>query len=135
MVKVGLVLGIGVDIVKKSRFEHLLKDKSSSFAARLGKRILHPKHEHPRFQTMKPERQVEYMTGAWAAKEALFKTLNPTEQSVFNFNDWYRYHDSQGKPFVWNDDLEMSDEKFHLSISHDGSFVIATVLRQKTYNL
>lgn len=135
MPKVGTVLGIGVDIVNSVRFERLLTAKSSSFGTRLSKRILHPEHELPLFQQMHSQRQVQYLTGSWAAKEALFKTLDLNSQKEFNFNQWYRFHDSNGKPFIWNDRYKLSDEEFHLSISHDDSLVIATVLRQKVYQI
>ncbi|KAG5421138.1 hypothetical protein I9W82_000228 [Candida metapsilosis] len=133
--KAGLVVGIGVDIIKTSRFEKLLKAKTSSFAERLCKRILHPRHELPRFKEMGGERQVQFLAGSWAAKEALFKTLQQEEQDQFNFNEWYRFNNSTGKPFIWNDKFDPKSEEFHLSISHDDSLVIATVLRQKIYNL
>lgn len=133
--KVGLVVGIGIDVMKASRFEKLLRAKTSSFAERLCKRILHPTHELPRFKEMNAERQVQFLTGSWAAKEALFKTLQQSEQNEFNFNEWYRCNDATGKPFIWNDKYDANNVEFHLSISHDDSLVIATVLRQKVYNL
>ncbi|KAI5968772.1 hypothetical protein CANMA_002208 [Candida margitis] len=132
--KVGLVVGIGIDIIKASRFENLLETKTSSFAERLCKRILHPTKELPRFKEMSPQRRVQFLTGSWAAKEALFKTLQVHEQGEFNFNEWYRFNDTNGKPFIWNDKYNSNDEEFHLSISHDDSIVIATVLRQKIYD-
>ena len=84
---------------------------------------------------MHSQRQAQYLTGSWAAKEALFKTLDLNSQKEFNFNQWYRFHDSNRKPFIWNDRYKLSDEEFHLSISHDDSLVIATVLRQKVYQI
>jgi len=129
--KVGLVVGIGIDVIKASRFEKLLKAKTSSFAERLCKRILHPTKELPRFHKMNTDRQVQFLTGSWAAKEALFKTLQQDEQNEFNFNEWYRFNDETGKPFIWNDKYDPNCEEFHLSISHDDSLVVATVLRQR----
>ncbi|RCK63303.1 Holo-[acyl-carrier-protein] synthase [Candida viswanathii] len=131
MSKLGITLGLGVDLIKSSRFERLLTAKTTSFSQRLSKRILHPTHELPRFDSMTPQRQVQFLTGSWAAKEAVFKTLDIADQEKFNFNEWYRYHDSKGKPFIWNDGYAAPDEEFHLSISHDDSLVIATVLRQR----
>ncbi|KAI5955491.1 hypothetical protein KGF57_003623 [Candida theae] len=133
--KAGLVVAIGVDIIKTSRFEKLLRTKTTSFAERLSKRILHHTHELPKFNEMDAGRQVQFMAGSWAAKEALFKTLHQEEQDVFNFNEWYRYNNSSGKPFISNDKYDYNNEEFHLSISHDDSLVIATVLRQKLYSL
>lgn len=131
MTKSGIVLGIGVDIIKSSRFERLLTTRTTSFSQRLSKRILHPKYELPRFESMTPQRQVQFLTGSWAAKEAVFKTLDVEYQEKFNFNEWYRHHDSKGKPFIWNDNYKLPSEEFHLSISHDDSLIIATVLRQR----
>ncbi|KAI5950808.1 hypothetical protein KGF54_003882 [Candida jiufengensis] len=135
MRKVGITLGIGIDIINSLRFSKLLTTKSSTFTSRLCDRILNPIHEIPKFKTLTSERQVQYITGSWAAKEALFKTLGPEDQKQFNFNQWYRYHDSYGKPFIWSDSYDGKDEEFHLSISHDESLIVATVLRQKTYKI
>ncbi|EMG49578.1 acpS Holo-[acyl-carrier-protein] synthase [Candida maltosa Xu316] len=131
MTKSGLILGIGVDIIKSSRFERLLTSKSTTFASRLSKRILHPVHELPKFESMNAQRQVQYLTGSWASKEAVFKTLDIELQKKFIFNEWYRSHDSNGKPFIKCDEYPLANEEFLLSISHDDSLVIATVLRQK----
>lgn len=134
MVKVGITLGIGVDIVKRSRFKRLLS-KNPAFSVRLTQRILHPIHEAHRFKNMNNERQVQYIAGSWAAKEAVFKTLTPNEQEQFNFNDWYRYHDNNGKPFIWNDNFKVENDEFHLSVSHDEDYIVATVLRQRLFDI
>ncbi|EER32987.1 conserved hypothetical protein [Candida tropicalis MYA-3404] len=135
MKKLGITLGLGVDIINSSRFQRLLTSKTTSFSQRLSKRILHPKHELPRFESMTNSRQVQFLTGSWAAKEAVFKTLDIEDQKKFSFNQWYRYHDPNGKPFIWNDNYGLRDEEFHLSISHDDSLIIATVLRQRVIDL
>ncbi|KAI5963514.1 uncharacterized protein KGF55_002394 [Candida pseudojiufengensis] len=135
MKKIGITLGIGIDVINSSRFQKLLQTKSSTFTSRLCDRILHPIHEIPKFKSFTTERQIQYITGAWASKEALFKTLGPEDQKNYNFNQWYRYHDSYNKPFIWSDHYNVEDEEFHLSLSHDDTLVIATVLRQKVYKI
>ncbi|CAH2354053.1 putative holo-[acyl-carrier-protein] synthase [[Candida] railenensis] len=134
------VLGIGVDIVKISRFNSLLaKDggkNGKTGTSRFIRRVLHPK-ELMEFEELRQndsiEPRVRYVAGSWAAKEAIFKTLDPKDQKIFQFKDWYRYKDSFGKPHIWNDDYN-EREQFLLSISHDGDTLIANVLRQVSAN-
>ncbi|EGW31015.1 uncharacterized protein SPAPADRAFT_141867 [Spathaspora passalidarum NRRL Y-27907] len=134
MNKYGLVLGIGADILQSTRIARLLT-KSPSFVSKFSKRILHPTYEYPKLEKLAQSQQVQYLSGAWCAKEAVFKTLDLPDQKQFEFKSWYRYYDSNGKPYIKNDMYKHSDEEFHLSISHDDSIVMATVLRQKIINV
>ncbi|CAI5757286.1 unnamed protein product [Candida verbasci] len=129
--KLSYTIGIGIDIINITRFERLL-EKGGTFTNRLSKRILHP-NELLKFNKLNGKRKIEFITGSWASKEALFKTLDIEDQKQFNFNQWYRSYNNHGKPFIWND-AYFKNEEFHLSLSHDSSFIIATVLRQKIYN-
>lgn len=130
------VLGIGVDIVKISRFNLILTKNGGvnggTVSDRFIRRVLHPKElvEYEKLrQNDSIEPHVRYVAGSWAAKEAIFKTLDPRDQKIFQFKDWYRYKDQYGKPQIWSDDYSRK-EQFLLSISHDGDSLIANVLRQ-----
>lgn len=140
MGKVGVVLGIGVDLLKTSRFQQLLlkheKQVNSDFAKRLSQRILHPKRELPSFEEAAEandlRRCILILSGSWAAKEAVFKSLDVEDQSEFQFKDWYRFYNGRGKPYIQNDDYQLKnpDEEFLLSISHDVDLLVAYVTRQ-----
>lgn len=118
------VLGIGVDVVRVSRILRLLENTKKG---RFIQRVLHPS-EVKNFHNHDNETVARYVAGCWAAKEAVFKTLDPKDQKKFQFKRWYRYSEA-GRPYIGFDE-KMADE-FLLSISHDGDILVATVLRQK----
>lgn len=121
--KIPTVVAIGVDICRVSRFERLLA-KGDPFVTKLSHRIL-----HQREQGLTTPKQ---FAGAWAVKEAVFKTLTRDEQLAFRFNEWYRFYLEGGKPGVAGDGV---DDTFMVSISHDGDYLVATVLRQKMIDI
>lgn len=120
--KVPVVVGLGVDVTRILRFARLLKRPD---AARFVRRVLHPAECHHLAQINKSHHP-RYVAGCWAAKEALFKTLEPENQKVFAFRDWHR-RTEDGKPEIVGD----HPDQFLLSISHDDDMLVATVLRQK----
>lgn len=125
------IRGIGVDLVQISRFRAILgkHGMDSTYSRRFVRRVLHPK-ELSRFAALAVElldHSVRYVAGSWAAKEAVFKTLDPPEQARFQFKDWYRTSNAR-KPGIERD--PSSHDQFLLSISHDGGMLVATVLRQ-----
>jgi len=119
-----VVLAIGVDIVRISRISRLL-DKSK---LRFLQRVLHPS-EIEVYSKLHGNRKAQYVAGSWAAKEAVFKTLDQSAQRSFQFRNWYRFSQEK-RPFIGVDGWDKSEE-FHLSISHDEDMLIATVLRQR----
>lgn len=150
------VIGIGVDIINVQRFKHLVQKHGvhSSYVNRLALRILNHKHEYPKFQKLQSvvnqqhtsdntntvavavDKCAHVFAGSWAAKEALFKTLDVSQQKQFEFKNWYKTNDSNGKPSIsWDVESGMNIEPkcniFMLTISHDKDLLIATVLRQR----
>lgn len=140
--KLGITLGIGVDIIKTNRFKELLLSKgklNSRFTSRISSRILHPEFELPKFNEFKDNNKlnecISLISGSWASKEAVYKTLDDEYQRQFQFKNWYRYYNEQGKPFIRSDFYKKKNEEFQLSVSHDDGLLVATVLRQKIYEL
>lgn len=129
--KIPYTVAIGVDITKISRFLAISNKNPSNFG-RFTKRVFHPK-EIQRLESLTPADSAAYMAGCWAAKEALFKTLDSDEQKKFEFKNWYRFSDDK-KPYLGSDKYH-KEEEFLLSISHDTGVLIATVLRQKYHLL
>lgn len=120
--KIPVVVGLGVDVTHILRFSRLLGRPN---AARFIRRILHPT-ECARLSSLHESLRPRYVAGCWAAKEALFKTLDAKKQREFTFKQWRRQTED-GKPVISGD----HPDQFLLSISHDGDVLVATVLRQK----
>ena len=118
-----MVKAIGVDMVKILRITRILQ---GTHRDRFLNKVLHKK-ELESLARSKPERVLQFVAGSWAAKEAVFKTLDRKDQLRFQFRDWYRYN-IEGKPNISRVD-SFSNDRFLLSISHDGDHLIATVLR------
>lgn len=140
--KLGITLGIGVDIIKTNRFKELLLSKgklNSRFTSRISSRILHPEFELPKFNEFKDNNKlnecISLISGSWASKEAVYKTLDDEYQRQFQFKNWYKYYNEQGKPFIRSDFYKKENEEFQLSVSHDDGLLVATVLRQEIYEL
>lgn len=109
------------------RFSRLLA-KGKPFSDRLCQRILHPR-ELAKFRDLRSEAAARYLAGSWAAKEAVFKTLDESDQKTFEFNKWYKYSVGK-KPSIGTDGAK---DVFLLSVSHDNDMLIATVLRQASF--
>lgn len=101
-----MIKGIGVDIVELKRIKYKIASK-----------VLSSKEKEV-FDSFKDDkRKKEYLAGRFAAKEALFKATNES----FDFKDISVLNDKSGKPLI-------SYKNAHVSISHDGDYVIAFVV-------
>lgn len=130
MVRLTNTLGIGIDIVKTQRFRTIL-EKDSRYIERFAHRVLHPDEELPLFnKTVDIEQRTRILAGSWAIKEAVYKTLDPSDQRNFQFKEWYRYYNDRGRPFVTGNSAPKNEE-FLISISHELDVLVATVLRQE----
>lgn len=128
-----MILGIGHDLAHVPRFLHLLTTRRPARIARLAQRILHPQHELGRFKAAPtPAAAALYLATAWACKEAVFKALAPGEQPQCRFNEWYKGKEQHGGPRVVPP-VEYRDrnegERIMVSVSHDGEYVSAFVVR------
>lgn len=104
-----MIKGIGVDISLIRRF----LSKEEKFV----KKILSEK-EFFQYSELNDLRKVEYLAGRFCAKEAYYKASK---------NKSLGYHDVE----ILNDKelgLVISDNKAHVSISHDGNYVAAFII-------
>ncbi|WP_025640237.1 NAD(P)H-hydrate dehydratase [Schnuerera ultunensis] len=121
-----MILGNGVDIVKVSRIENLLKNKKDGF---LHKVFTQNEIEYIKNTGCNPQT----ISGIFAAKEALSKLLG-TGIGKVNWKDMEVFHDERGKPYVklYNEGLNISQnlgiENIELSISHEKEYAIAFVI-------
>jgi len=116
----GMLIGVGTDIVEINRIKKLL-NKFPGFPSK----ILNPEEFRP-FMTP------EYLAGRWAAKEAVVKAMGVGIGNQCTFKDILILNDELGRPIVSlrgkADQLATSLAhgvySIHLSISHD-SYVVA----------
>ena len=125
------ILGIGVDIVDKSRINVALKKKL--FIKRVFNLI--EISEAKKFND-----KLSYYTNRFAAKEALAKSLGTGFRDNFNFKDIAIVNNKLGKPsFILNNKIKSILKKqfnstsvnFFLSISDEKKYSIAYVILQK----
>jgi NAD(P)H-hydrate epimerase len=123
-----MIVGSGIDIVKISRIEELLREKKDSFMNRVftHKEVLYINNRNNNPQTV---------SGMFAAKEAVSKFLG-TGIGKLSWKDIEVNHDEKGKPYV---DLhnkgyeiyhELGIDKIHLSISHEKDYAIAFAIAE-----
>lgn len=101
-------MNIGIDIVKISRFEN----KDIHFI----KRVLTEK-ELLIYNNLLEEKKTQYLASRWASKEAIYKANHDEHYLSYSI-----LNKENGEPYV--DD----HEEIKISISHDGEYVIASIL-------
>lgn len=123
-----MILGSGIDIVKISRIEELLREKKDSFINRI---FTHKEVEYINNKNSNPQT----VSGMFAAKEAVSKLLG-TGIGKISWKDIEVNHDEKGKPYV---DLhnrgyeiyhELGIDKIYLSISHEKDYAIAFAIAE-----
>lgn len=145
-----MIVGTGIDIVELERIKAILERNP-----RFQDRIL-TEYERDTFNQLKGQRQIEFLAGRFAAKEALAKALGTGIGKHLSFQDIEIRNEPSGKPyfsklkFIRNDSSNKpyfsklnfispapSEKPFfaktdikqvHLSISHSKQFVIAQVI-------
>ncbi|ADE19549.1 4'-phosphopantetheinyl transferase superfamily protein [Mycoplasma crocodyli] len=98
---------VGIDLVKVSRFNN----KTDEFV----KKILSD-YEQKIFKEVHPDKKPLFLARAWALKEAIFKADN--SQADFS------------KIVVYKKDNKWCSNGFELSISHEGSLLIAIAIKK-----
>ncbi|GAE28893.1 holo-ACP synthase [Alkalihalobacillus hemicellulosilyticus] len=114
-----MIKGIGIDIVEIERIEQIVNRKSK-FATK----ILTEK-EHELYQTLKDKRQLEFLAGRFAAKEAFVKAVGTGISKQYSWHDITIMREESGKPVM---EVKGVEGHLHLSISHSRSYAIAQVI-------
>ncbi len=102
-------MNIGCDIVENKR----LKNKNQRFIE-----LVLTKNEQKEYK----EKGLSYLTGRFAAKEAIMKCLNNTKE--LTYHDIEILNNKNGKPITNIKNIE-------LSISHEKNYTIAVALKTK----
>ncbi|KZO00411.1 holo-ACP synthase [Pseudobacillus badius] len=113
-----MIQGIGMDIVEISRIQKLI-ERQPKFI----ERIL-TKNEQLVFHSRSGRRQVEYLSGRFAAKEAFAKAMGSGIGGQLSFQDIETASDSNGKPCV----TAPFSAGVHLSITHSKDYAAAQVV-------
>ncbi len=109
---------VGIDIVENARVRRFIA--SEAFV----KKVLSPQ-EKERFDSFSDERKVQFLSGRFAAKEAIIKCLSYEE--VPNMADLDIINDEKGRPVISYKDYDIV-----VSISHEKNYSTAiAVLREE----
>ena len=87
-----------------------------------------PRKEWERFESLSGNRQMSYLAGRWAGKEAFSKAWG-TGIGAVGFKDIEILTNDKGAPVVTQSPFEGN---VFISISHSGDFVQASVILEKT---
>ncbi len=118
-----MIKGIGTDIVELSR----LKRKDERFI----NRVLSDLEKEVYDQMTDETRQLTYLGGRFAAKEALSKAISHGTGNI-NFKDFVILNDSYGKPYLKKGPEICDDMVVHISLSHTDKYALAYVILEIT---
>jgi len=114
-----MIKGIGLDVTEIERIKaaHILTPKFKA-------RIL-TANELDRFTKMKETRQLEFLAGRFAAKEAFAKAMGTGIGKHCSFHDIEVISNEDGKPVLYFKGREVNG---HVSITHTKQFAAAQVI-------
>lgn len=120
-----MIIGIGTDIVKLARLKTAL--------TRSGEAFLHRVYTAAELDEAKD--RLEYLGGRWAAKEAAAKALGCGIGAECSFTDIEVSDAPSGAPSiscrasaVARMEMVYRDLRWHVSISHEREYAVATVI-------
>ena len=116
-----MIIGHGIDLQDIAAVQRA-HERSSRFASK----VLTFK-ELEIFTSLKGRRQVEYLAGRWAAKEAFSKAMG-TGIGPVGFQDLEILNDAQGAPYFSKSPFS---GKVWISISHKGDLVSTSVILEE----
>ncbi|WP_096202000.1 holo-ACP synthase [Bacillus sp. FJAT-45350] len=113
-----MIEGIGIDIVELSRIE-----KTIARQPRFVEKIL-TVNELNVFHALSKGRQVEYIAGRFAAKEAFVKAMGTGISKKYSWHDVEILHNENRKPIL----VAGVAGRLHVSISHSKEYAVAQVI-------
>ncbi|WP_343184194.1 holo-ACP synthase [Buchnera aphidicola (Ceratovacuna keduensis)] len=121
------IIGIGIDIIKKSRIEKI----KNLFKNKFAKKILH-KLEFKKYKFSKDK--IKFLTKRFSVKEAFVKSLGIGIRNGISFKDLKIYNNNLGKPKikVFKKTLKFLKKnnviQIHISISHEKKYFCSMVI-------
>lgn len=117
-----MIEGIGIDLVEIKQVKKLL-DRQDAFY----QRILTP-NEQAHYSTLSKHRQLEFVAGRYAAKEAFSKAMGTGIGKNVSFQDIEVLPNEKNKPIA---ETKLFAGNVHLSISHTETYAVAQVILEK----
>lgn len=119
-----MIVGHGIDLQELGRLAEILKKKP-----RFAQKVL-TQAELEVFQSFPPQRQLTYLAGRWAAKEAFAKAYGTgiLLGAGVGFQDLELLADPSGRPVFTRSPFK---GKIWVSISHSGNFAQASVILEE----
>ncbi len=119
------IVGIGIDIVRVSRIENLLKQKKNRFTNRIFT-------EAERAYCERFKHRAERYAARFAAKEAARKAVSPLYLGYYNYKEIEVVRRSDGmhgiKLHGKLSALEKKDVQFVVSLTHEQDYAVAVVV-------
>jgi len=116
-----MIFGIGLDLVELEQIRQTLERQP-----RIVKRVL-TAEEQNRFHTLSDKRQLEYLAGRFAAKEAFVKAFGTGIGADVSWLDLEVLNEASGRPVMTGP----FEGTIHLSITHSDHYAAAQVLLEK----
>lgn len=117
-----MITGIGIDIVEIERIATLV-NKHPKFV----NRILTKREQHI-YERLSDKRQIEFLAGRFAAKEAFSKAVGTGIGKELSFLDIEIVTDQVGRPLI----IQPVTEGVFLSISHSREYAVAQVVIEQS---
>jgi len=122
------VRGIGIDIVHVPRITSLISRRG---ALRLASRILSTS-ELSDWNSVPLGSQDRFLAVRWAVKEAVYKATYPAIQPTWKQLTYRGFRDGTKPTVEYRPAVKLDQRKkvmkMHVSVSHDGEYVFASVL-------
>lgn len=115
-----MIIGLGMDAIELDRIKEA-QEKRAAFA----ERVL-TKSELEIFNSYQGNRQIEFLAGRFAAKEAFAKAFGTGIGKEVSFHSIEIATDAKGKPYIKNSPFKQGHP--HLSITHTRTDAYAVVI-------
>ncbi len=119
-----MIYSVGIDLIDTERIGRALDKWGESFA----KKILGIEEYEMYMQKFN---KVQFLSGRFAAKEAVIKTLGAFFERRINFKDIQVLNDLYGKPYVHLEDNlreRVLDKEIKVSITHERKMAAAVAI-------
>ena len=114
-----MIAGIGIDLVELERMASIIEKQE-----RFPERVL-TLTEHAHFLILSKHRQLEFLAGRFAAKEAFGKAMGTGIGKEFSFKDLEVMPNEKNKPVAKS---TLFSGVIHISISHSKEYAVAQVV-------
>lgn len=129
-----MIVGIGLDVVELERMSKLLAGPGKD---RFAARVL-TEQEYRSWSSLQQRRALEFISGRFAAKEAVVKAIGCGIGAAVGFKDIEVLPDERGKPVCTLSEASINRLgwagqafKLHLAITHERNLAAATALVEK----